>query len=65
MDKLSCNLNESGIVGDIGGILFNHLCYADDLCLVSLFTSCFIIDAGISSYPAAEFDSDEITDIVS
>jgi len=36
MDKLSCNLNESGIGGDIGGILFNHLCYADDLCLVSL-----------------------------
>ena len=33
MDKLSCKLDESGIGGDI---IFNHVCYADDLCLVSL-----------------------------
>ena len=26
----------SGIVGDIVGHLINHLCYADDLCLISL-----------------------------
>ena len=36
MDQLSINLNESGIGGVIGGILLNHLCYADDLCLISL-----------------------------
>ena len=29
-------LNQSGVGGDIGGHLINHLCYADDLCLISL-----------------------------
>ena len=36
MDDLSIELNQSGIGGDIGGHLINHLCYADDLCLISL-----------------------------
>ena len=34
MDDLSIKLNQSGIGGDIGGHLINHLCYADDLCLI-------------------------------
>ena len=29
-------MNQSVIGGDIGGNLINHLCYADDLCLISL-----------------------------
>ena len=36
MDDLSIKLNQSGIGGVIGGHLINHLCYADDLCLISL-----------------------------
>ena len=36
MDQLVIRLNGSGIGGDIGGHLINHLCYADDLCLNSL-----------------------------
>ena len=40
MDDLSIKLNQSGIGGVIGGVigghLINHLCYADDLCLISL-----------------------------
>ena len=36
MDDLSIKLNRSGIGGVIGGHLINHLCYADDLCLISL-----------------------------
>ena len=36
MDQLSIKLNRSGIGGNIGGHLLNHLCYADDLCLISL-----------------------------
>ena len=36
MDQLSIRLNRSGIGGDIGGHLINYLCYADDLCLISL-----------------------------
>ena len=35
-DDLSIKLNQSGIGGDIGGHLINQLCYADDLCLISL-----------------------------
>ena len=34
--QLSIRLNRSGTGGDIGGHLINHLCYADDLCLISL-----------------------------
>ena len=36
MDDLSIKLNQSGIGGNIGNHLINHLCYADDLCLISL-----------------------------
>ena len=36
MDRLSVKLNASNIGGDIGGVLVNHLCYADDICLISL-----------------------------
>ena len=36
MDQLNIRLNRSGIVGDIEGHLINHLCYTDDLCLISL-----------------------------
>ena len=39
MDDLSIKLNQSGIGGDIGGHLVIFLCYADDLCLVSLSSS--------------------------
>ena len=36
MDHLSFKLNRSGIGGNIGGHLINHLSYADNLCLISL-----------------------------
>ena len=36
MDDLSIKLNQSSIGGVIGGHLMNHLCYANDLCLISL-----------------------------
>ena len=36
MDDLSIKLNQSGIGGDIDSHLINHLCCADDLCLISL-----------------------------
>jgi len=36
MDNLSILLNSSNIGGRIGDQLINHLCYADDLCLISL-----------------------------
>ena len=36
MDQLSIKLNASNIGGDIGGVLVNHLRYADDICLISL-----------------------------
>ena len=36
MDQLSEKLNASNIEGDIGGNLVNYLCYADDICLISL-----------------------------
>ena len=36
MDQLNIRLNRSGIGRDIGGHLINHLCYTDDLCLISL-----------------------------
>ena len=36
MDQLSIKLNQSSIGGNIGGHLIHHLCYADDLCLISL-----------------------------
>ena len=36
MDDLSVSLNSSNIGGRMGNIFLNHLCYADDLCLISL-----------------------------
>ena len=36
MDKLSIALNSSGIGGYLGNVFLHHLCYADDLCLISL-----------------------------
>ena len=36
MDGLSVLLNSSNIGGQIGYTFLNHLCYADDLCLISL-----------------------------
>ena len=39
MDKLSIALNDTAIGGHIGGQLLNHLCYADDMCLISISSS--------------------------
>ena len=36
MDDLSTSLNNSGIGGHIGEKTINHLCYADDICLIAL-----------------------------
>ena len=36
MNNLSVSLNHSGIGSSLGGNLINHLCYADDLCLIAL-----------------------------
>ena len=36
MDDLSVSLNSSNIRGQIENIFLNYLCYADDLCLISL-----------------------------
>ena len=36
MDKLSVALNSSGIGGYLEKVFLNHLCYADDLCLIGL-----------------------------
>ena len=39
MNKLSIILSGSGNEGDVGVYLINHLCYIDDLCLISLFSA--------------------------
>ena len=36
MDDLSVALNNSGIRGNLGDAFLNHLCYTDDICLISL-----------------------------
>ena len=36
MESLSTSLNSTNIGGHISGQLLNHLCYADDLCLISM-----------------------------
>ena len=36
MDKLSMTLNNTAIGGQLGDQLLNHLCYADDMCLISI-----------------------------
>ena len=38
MDDLSVALNNSGIEGYLGDAFLNHLCYADDICLISLYS---------------------------
>ena len=37
--KLSIALNDTAIGGKIGGQLLNHLCSADDMCLISIYSS--------------------------
>ena len=39
MDDLSIALNNSGIEGYLGDAFLNNLCYADDICLISLSSS--------------------------
>ena len=37
LNDLSVSLNNSNIGGKIGGIQENHLSYADDMCLMTLY----------------------------
>ena len=37
MGDLSVALNNSGIGGYLGDAFLNHLCYADDICLIACF----------------------------
>ena len=39
MNNLSLSLNSSGIGGSLEDNIVNHLCYADDLCLITLSSS--------------------------
>ena len=39
MNNLSVTLNQSGIGGFLEDSLVNHICYADDLCLIALSSS--------------------------
>ena len=39
INNLSLSLNSSGIEVSLGGNIINHLCYVDDLCLISLSSS--------------------------
>ena len=39
MNNVIVSLNHSCIDGSLGGNLINHLCYADDLCLIALSSS--------------------------
>ena len=39
MDDLSTALNSSGIGGYLGPAFLNHLCHADDLCVITLSSS--------------------------
>ena len=36
LGRLSLSLNHSGIGGSLGDNPINHLCYADDVCLIAL-----------------------------
>ena len=36
IDKLSVALNSLGIVGYLGKVFSKHLCYVDNLCLISI-----------------------------
>ena len=46
MDDLSVALNSSGIGGNLGDAFLNHLCYNDDICLISL-SSDNVVTVGI------------------
>ena len=52
IDDLSLKLNCSGVGGYIGTSFINHLCYADDLCLISLSSSgtCLIFVKSMHSH---------------
>ena len=39
MDDLIISFNNSGIGGHIGEKIINHLCYADNICLIELSSS--------------------------
>ena len=39
VNELSELLNKSGIEGNLGGAIINHMLYADDICIVSLSSS--------------------------
>ena len=39
VNELSELLNKSGFGGNMGGIIINHMLYADDICIVSLSSS--------------------------
>ena len=39
VNELSEVLNKSGIGGNTGGTIINHMLYADDICIVSLSSS--------------------------
>ena len=40
VNELSELLSKSGIRGNLGGTIINHMLYADDICIVSLSSSC-------------------------
>ena len=52
VNELSELLNKSGIGGNMGGIIINHMLYADDICIVSLSSSGLqqLLNICISSY---------------
>ena len=51
MDDLSVALNNSGIGGNLGDAFLNHLCYTDDICLISL-SSDNVSSIVVRVYPA-------------
>ena len=55
MDDFSVKLNSSNIGGRIEDIFLNHLCYADDLCLISLSPSGMQKLLGICSKYAIDY----------
>ena len=56
MDQLSVKLNASNIGGDIGCVSVNHLCYADDICLISLSSAGMQQLSNICDTYAKEYD---------
>ena len=39
VNELSEWLNKSGIEGSMNGTIMNHMLYADDICIISLFSA--------------------------